>query len=293
MANLSADDMSGIMRKSNLPFNQTGPICRPLWENGVLPGYNFSPQRDMFLDSLRAAILEEQNKQDLLAPSGDGSPSASSDLQASFFEESLFAGQDPPDGAPSQRPEPAFGDHFATQAGCEVTGASCERLVGASDAALELRDDIASQLAVLERGEVPITFQPPGLEDAVAVALESRRKHELGLCQPCSYFNFKQDGCRNGSQCSFCHLCSADEAKEQKKLRKKRSRMEKSKCKPAPKAHEALSAQAAPMQTINPALLVVPEIAPLMQATEPGQQGLFSVGVGLTVPGYDFSYTSL
>lgn len=89
-------------------------------------------------------------------------------------------------------------------------------------------------------GLMPYT-QPAGQEDAVSPTAEAAssaapgdlmqgwRKHELGLCQPCSYFNFKEDGCRNGDQCNFCHICSTAEAKEQKKLRKKRSRMEKTK----------------------------------------------------------------
>lgn len=43
--------------------------------------------------------------------------------------------------------------------------------------------------------------------------------HERGECKPCSYFWYKEDGCRNGNECAFCHLCEKGESKKRKKER--------------------------------------------------------------------------
>eukprot|EP00441_Pelagodinium_beii_P038451 CAMPEP_0197632016 /NCGR_PEP_ID=MMETSP1338-20131121/8969_1 /TAXON_ID=43686 ORGANISM="Pelagodinium beii, Strain RCC1491" /NCGR_SAMPLE_ID=MMETSP1338 /ASSEMBLY_ACC=CAM_ASM_000754 /LENGTH=178 /DNA_ID=CAMNT_0043203563 /DNA_START=52 /DNA_END=588 /DNA_ORIENTATION=+ len=48
--------------------------------------------------------------------------------------------------------------------------------------------------------------------------------HSLGGCKPCSYFHFKEDGCRLGDACSFCHLCEPEEAKSMKLVLKKEQR---------------------------------------------------------------------
>mmetsp|Transcript_98839 Transcript_98839/g.176060 ORF Transcript_98839/g.176060 Transcript_98839/m.176060 type:complete len:181 (+) Transcript_98839:60-602(+) len=44
--------------------------------------------------------------------------------------------------------------------------------------------------------------------------------HGLGDCKPCSYFAFKEDGCRKGADCEFCHLCTQDEVRDKKKFMK-------------------------------------------------------------------------
>lgn len=41
--------------------------------------------------------------------------------------------------------------------------------------------------------------------------------HKRGVCQPCAYFFHKQDGCRQGMNCSFCHLCPRSELRRKKK----------------------------------------------------------------------------
>jgi hypothetical protein len=43
--------------------------------------------------------------------------------------------------------------------------------------------------------------------------------HRRGECQPCAYFAFRADGCRQGSDCEFCHLCTKSQAKAKKKLK--------------------------------------------------------------------------
>jgi len=48
--------------------------------------------------------------------------------------------------------------------------------------------------------------------DRVALLL-----HESGKCNPCAYFKFKGDGCRNILSCQFCHLCSREEIKQKKR----------------------------------------------------------------------------
>eukprot|EP00930_Biecheleria_cincta_P070669 TRINITY_DN5829_c0_g1_i2.p2 TRINITY_DN5829_c0_g1~~TRINITY_DN5829_c0_g1_i2.p2 ORF type:complete len:210 (+),score=50.31 TRINITY_DN5829_c0_g1_i2:87-632(+) len=46
-------------------------------------------------------------------------------------------------------------------------------------------------------------------------------QHRLGLCHPCSYFTFKDDGCHKGDDCEFCHLCSNNGARERRRQIKK------------------------------------------------------------------------
>jgi hypothetical protein len=43
--------------------------------------------------------------------------------------------------------------------------------------------------------------------------------HRKGECQPCAYFAFRADGCRQGSDCEFCHLCTKSQAKAKKKMK--------------------------------------------------------------------------
>ncbi|CAE7030108.1 unnamed protein product [Symbiodinium natans] len=51
--------------------------------------------------------------------------------------------------------------------------------------------------------------------------------HQLGTCRPCSYYYFKEDGCRNGDDCEFCHFCSPAAVKESKRRFKRDARREK------------------------------------------------------------------
>eukprot|EP00930_Biecheleria_cincta_P070668 TRINITY_DN5829_c0_g1_i10.p1 TRINITY_DN5829_c0_g1~~TRINITY_DN5829_c0_g1_i10.p1 ORF type:complete len:192 (+),score=51.51 TRINITY_DN5829_c0_g1_i10:48-623(+) len=46
-------------------------------------------------------------------------------------------------------------------------------------------------------------------------------QHKLGLCRPCSYFTFKDDGCHKGDDCEFCHMCSNEGARERRRQIKK------------------------------------------------------------------------
>eukprot|EP00435_Cladocopium_sp_Y103_P021237 s3100_g5.t1 len=48
--------------------------------------------------------------------------------------------------------------------------------------------------------------------------------HATGNCKPCSFFFFKEDGCRRGNSCSFCHLCSEDTARRQKRSGQRKAR---------------------------------------------------------------------
>merc|ERR1719506_2963092 len=45
-------------------------------------------------------------------------------------------------------------------------------------------------------------------------------KHRNGECQPCAYFAFRADGCRQGDDCEFCHLCTRSQAKANAKKAK-------------------------------------------------------------------------
>ena len=51
--------------------------------------------------------------------------------------------------------------------------------------------------------------------------------HQLGNCKPCSYYYFKDDGCRNGDSCEFCHFCSPAAVKENKRQLKRDARRER------------------------------------------------------------------
>ena len=53
------------------------------------------------------------------------------------------------------------------------------------------------------------------------------RLHQLGNCKPCSYYYFKDDGCRNGDSCEFCHFCSPAAVKENKRRLKRDARRER------------------------------------------------------------------
>lgn len=44
--------------------------------------------------------------------------------------------------------------------------------------------------------------------------------HTIGQCKPCLYLHFKEDGCRQGSECPFCHVCTRAEAEAIRKNKK-------------------------------------------------------------------------
>jgi hypothetical protein len=50
-------------------------------------------------------------------------------------------------------------------------------------------------------------------------SLEKLELHNRGLCEPCNYFWYKTDGCRQGSECPFCHFCPRGEIKRRKKAK--------------------------------------------------------------------------
>eukprot|EP00930_Biecheleria_cincta_P070670 TRINITY_DN5829_c0_g1_i3.p1 TRINITY_DN5829_c0_g1~~TRINITY_DN5829_c0_g1_i3.p1 ORF type:complete len:194 (+),score=49.18 TRINITY_DN5829_c0_g1_i3:52-633(+) len=52
-------------------------------------------------------------------------------------------------------------------------------------------------------------------------AVLKEEQHRLGLCRPCSYFTFKDDGCHKGDDCEFCHMCSNEGARERRRQIKK------------------------------------------------------------------------
>jgi len=41
--------------------------------------------------------------------------------------------------------------------------------------------------------------------------------HRRGECTPCNYFWYKEDGCRQGADCTFCHFCPKGEIRKRKK----------------------------------------------------------------------------
>lgn len=48
---------------------------------------------------------------------------------------------------------------------------------------------------------------------------EKLEAHQRGDCQPCAYFAYREDGCRQGDDCSYCHLCDRIDIKRKKKDR--------------------------------------------------------------------------
>eukprot|EP00930_Biecheleria_cincta_P018383 TRINITY_DN14337_c0_g2_i1.p1 TRINITY_DN14337_c0_g2~~TRINITY_DN14337_c0_g2_i1.p1 ORF type:complete len:186 (-),score=37.21 TRINITY_DN14337_c0_g2_i1:135-692(-) len=62
------------------------------------------------------------------------------------------------------------------------------------------------------------------------------RLHRLGLCHPCSYFTYKEDGCSKGQDCEFCHICTHEEAKVGRRRIKKKKLREKEQVAPERKS---------------------------------------------------------
>jgi len=44
--------------------------------------------------------------------------------------------------------------------------------------------------------------------------------HHQGTCKPCAFF-WTEEGCKNGSACSFCHLCEQGAKKKRQREKKK------------------------------------------------------------------------
>ncbi|CAE8639996.1 unnamed protein product [Polarella glacialis] len=51
--------------------------------------------------------------------------------------------------------------------------------------------------------------------------------HRLGVCEPCTYFARKKDGCCKGDECTWCHFCSFDVAKARRRQLKNESKFRK------------------------------------------------------------------
>eukprot|EP00930_Biecheleria_cincta_P104032 TRINITY_DN9617_c0_g1_i1.p1 TRINITY_DN9617_c0_g1~~TRINITY_DN9617_c0_g1_i1.p1 ORF type:complete len:340 (+),score=70.39 TRINITY_DN9617_c0_g1_i1:103-1122(+) len=219
---------------------------------GGSQGSGESPKSDRFVESLRAAMLEASA---LPGPTMQSAQQPAAPLL--ITEEPLFinAMTMAPAGAVGyEEPMHPTAQHFALPPG----------LVPFMQALGQ--EDAATAAAAAAAAAAP--------EDAQQLW----RKHDLGLCQPCSYFNFKEDGCRNGDQCNFCHICSTEEAKEQKKLRKKRSRMEKTRAAHATQK-QAVAAPVGPLTA-----------AAGMPAYVPEQLGLGGHGVQMPMPAQSCYY---
>ncbi|CAK9102595.1 C3H1-type domain-containing protein [Durusdinium trenchii] len=65
--------------------------------------------------------------------------------------------------------------------------------------------------------------------EAMVLVNKEQKKllHQEGRCQPCRYFRFREDGCRQGDQCPFCHECTAEESLQGQKWLKHRRQREK------------------------------------------------------------------
>jgi hypothetical protein len=62
------------------------------------------------------------------------------------------------------------------------------------------------------------TLPEISLDDMDADLTLQELLHRKGDCQPCAYFAFRADGCRN-TDCEFCHLCTKSQAKAKKKAK--------------------------------------------------------------------------
>jgi len=68
-----------------------------------------------------------------------------------------------------------------------------------------------------------LSLDMAGLKSAEDAQLNEKEvMHRRGDCQPCAYFAFRADGCRQGDDCEFCHLCTKSQAKSKKKQRAQR-----------------------------------------------------------------------
>eukprot|EP00931_Biecheleriopsis_adriatica_P059872 TRINITY_DN35898_c0_g1_i2.p1 TRINITY_DN35898_c0_g1~~TRINITY_DN35898_c0_g1_i2.p1 ORF type:complete len:217 (+),score=29.84 TRINITY_DN35898_c0_g1_i2:28-651(+) len=88
----------------------------------------------------------------------------------------------------------------------------------------QMRNDAAiSQAPYREQPsfpEKPFEHFPSFSSDADYSSLSKEQRHAMQLCAPCSYFAFKEDGCRNGDNCTHCHICTKEDAISRRRLRK-------------------------------------------------------------------------
>merc|ERR1719356_647273 len=64
-----------------------------------------------------------------------------------------------------------------------------------------------------------MTPQESDVTDKAARLAEKMMKHNRKQCTPCTYFTFRDDGCRLGDDCEFCHLCTKQECRKREKQR--------------------------------------------------------------------------
>lgn len=81
--------------------------------------------------------------------------------------------------------------------------------------------------------------------------------HAIGECQPCAYFLHKDDGCRQGDECTFCHQCDADQLRKKRKEKQKKIKQEMKQRKAEERAKKGpndspLAAHAASQQNLRP-----------------------------------------
>eukprot|EP00930_Biecheleria_cincta_P048894 TRINITY_DN3414_c0_g1_i2.p1 TRINITY_DN3414_c0_g1~~TRINITY_DN3414_c0_g1_i2.p1 ORF type:complete len:174 (+),score=33.11 TRINITY_DN3414_c0_g1_i2:58-579(+) len=89
---------------------------------------------------------------------------------------------------------------------------------------LSVQTPVAGRNSVAGGGNKPASMQMPASrpemqKDAASnvAKLSKDEEHRLGLCRPCSYFTFKDDGCHKGNDCEFCHMCSNEGARERRR----------------------------------------------------------------------------
>lgn len=67
----------------------------------------------------------------------------------------------------------------------------------------------------------PVDFGTASTNSTANFSIDGRsalvEMHRHGQCKPCNYFWYKEDGCRQGANCTFCHLCPKGEIKKRKK----------------------------------------------------------------------------
>jgi len=75
--------------------------------------------------------------------------------------------------------------------------------------------------------ETDSTFTPTSAGALQPVSnLTPHEQHLLGQCQPCAYFLHKEDGCRQGDQCTFCHECNSEQLRRKRKEKQKKIKQE-------------------------------------------------------------------
>lgn len=89
-------------------------------------------------------------------------------------------------------------------------------------------DHVSSEEDMVEVLKSPVLVPPPpGLVTEGLDIEQKLRTHRAGLCEPCVFFRFKDDGCRMGDQCLRCHFCTAEEVTAKRKRIKAQVRQRK------------------------------------------------------------------